>query len=95
MRFLSELAVFAVIAGVAFAIVFGIAWAVGSRFGLGTVARQPYLPGWFCASGFPLSPTSTSPLTAVATSHVENARVRVPDRRRRIDERSLERHPVT
>jgi hypothetical protein len=34
MRFLFELAVFAVLAGIAFCIVFGITWAVGSPFGL-------------------------------------------------------------
>ncbi|OWK45767.1 hypothetical protein [Fimbriiglobus ruber] len=34
MRFLFELAVFGVIAGVAFAVVFSLTWAVGSPFGL-------------------------------------------------------------
>jgi hypothetical protein len=33
-RFLFELAVFGVIAGIAFAVVFGLTWAVGSPFGL-------------------------------------------------------------
>src|SRR2546423_962136 len=34
MRFLFELAVFGVIASIAFAVVFGLTWAVGSPFGL-------------------------------------------------------------